>query len=378
MRTPLALALAAVLVCAAGCQTIFGLDDPDPVSPDAAPDAPVGDPKLCWGTEDRICLLSAPAQAGPKTLGGTLDTSTSSMCDPSSTTYCVIAANVLTVGSTNVTGARPLVLIGADSIVVEGALDAASHAGKPGPGAAGASCPTFASNPTSNRGGGAGGSLAGQGGLGGDADNAVGGMPAAIVMPIGLRAGCRGQDGGGAATHGGTGGLGGGVAYLIAGRLIEVKATAKVNASGAAGNGATCTGSACSANPGTGETGGGGGGGAGGVLIFEAPSITSNGLIFADGGGGGEGSSGSNNGRAGTDPDGTKRAPGGAGGANNGGDGGLGSYAAVPNGSKSPDDATSSLSDPGGGGGGGGAGLIRIYGARSITGGVVSPAPDVR
>jgi hypothetical protein len=367
----------AALAGATGCRTIFGLDDPGlggGPAIDAAIDA--ADPqRLCWGSEFEICLPAPPAQAGSKTLAGTVDTSTSSLCEASLSVYCVVAANTLTVGMAAVTGGRPLVLIGADSIVVEGALDAASHAGKAGPAAMAASCGPFAAPPTNGRGGGAGGTLGGIGGVGGNAtDNAIGGKPAPVGTPSGLRAGCRGQDGGGAATHGGVGGLGGGAAYLIAGRAIEVRAGAKVNASGAAGSGALCTGD-CAGS--MGDAGGGGGGGSGGMLILEAPSISSAGFIFADGGGAGEGASGSNSGRVGTDPDGTKSAPGGIGGASNGGNGGNGSYGAVASGGVG-EDADSSVRPPGGGGGGGGAGVVRIYGTAGIAGGTVSPPPQPR
>jgi hypothetical protein len=361
---------------ATGCRSIFGLDDPDDrVEPDAPPVADADPSRLCWGTEVEICLPSPAAQAGPKTLAGTIDTSTSPLCEPSIAAYCVVWANTLTVGAADVTGGRPLVLIGADSIVVGGTLDAASRAGKPGPGAMGASCSAFAAQPTAGRGGGAGGTLGGAGGTGGTAsDNAVGGEPAPAPALTGPRAGCRGQDGGGAVTHLGFGGLGGGAAYLISGRAIQVYDGVKVNASGGGGGGATCTGN-CAGS--TGEAGGGGGGGSGGMLILEAPAISSSGFLFADGGGGGEGASGSNGGRPGGEPDGTRSAPGGTGGANNGGDGGAGSYNSTTAGAAGQR-GESSLSPPGGGGGGGGAGVIRVYGAPRIDGGITSPSPEIR
>jgi len=296
------------------------------------------------------------------------------MCEPSIAAWCVVAANIINVGAADVTGARPLILIGADSAAVDDRLDAGSHVGRAGPAAMGVSCNAFPSAPTQNRGGGAGGTLTGVGGIGGTAtNNAVGGEPAPIVALNGLRAGCRGQDGGGAAMHMGFGGLGGGAVYVIAGREIEVRTAGRIDVSGAGGGGALCTGDCANS---MGESGGGGGGGSGGMLILEAPSILSGGFIFADGGGGGEGASASNNGQRGADPDGTSSAAGGTGGANNGGDGGNGSYAAVANGGAGIRGESTLL--PGGGGGGGGAGVVRIYGTTRIQGGTVSPSPEIR
>jgi hypothetical protein len=377
----------AVVLCASGCRAIFGLDDPgDPgaQTPDAEVDAVF---KECWGTEINFCFPSPLAEVAALTLAGPLDTSTASQCNQLFTAQCVVAASKLTIGARdgsglrplNVTGSRPLVLIAADAIsVVEGGLDVASHSGKPGPAAMTSSCNSFAAPPLANRGGGAGGTLGGIGGAGGAGQGGAGGQPASMNMLDlnGLRAGCRGQDGGGAATQLGTGGLGGGAAYLIAGRAIEVGTGAKINASGAGGRGAICTGQCGTAMNGT--SGGGGGGGTGGMLLLEAPAISSAGLIFADGGGGGEGSSISNNGLPGADPDGTKSAPGGTGGNSNGGKGGAGSYTSTPNGTGGTDFDAAAAGPPGGGGGGGGKGIIRIYGAPAINGGTVSPPAQRR
>jgi len=371
------LAACAALVGAAGCRAVFGLDEPgEPGSGvDAAADAAPDPLRRCWGSEFEICLSTPPAEAGPRTLFGALDTSTSPQCESSIAAWCVVAAHTLTVKSVDVTGARPLILIGADAIIVETLLDASSHPTKVGPAVSAASCNAFAGLPTASRGGGAGGTLVGLGGAGGAASSgALGGQPAPAVTLTGLRAGCAGQDGGGAATHLGGGGRGGGAAYLIAGRSIEVRADAKISAGGAGGAAARCTGN-CAGS--MGESGGGGGGGSGGMLILEAPAIASSGLIFADGGGGGEGASGSNSGLPGADPDGTRSAPGGIGGASNGGNGGGGSYALAANGVVG-EYAESSVQPPGGGGGGGGAGLIRLYGASAIAGGTVSPPPQPR
>lgn len=365
MRT--ALSLAAVLVCAAGCQTIFGLDDP----------LPRDDNRLCWGSEVEICL-PAPA-TGEKLLSGPTDTSTSSACEPSIAGYCVVAGATVVVGSTMISGGRPLVVIGAAKVSIEGVLDAASHPGKPGPGAMGASCNAFAM-PPSDRGGGAGGSYGGSGGAGGGNNlGDTGGRPASILQPAGLRAGCRGQDGGRVTTNLGTAGLGGGAVYLISGGQIDVRPGAMVNASGAGGAGARCTGSCGEAM--NGESGGAGGGGSGGMLIFEAPAISASGVIVADGGGGGQGASVSNDGMPGQDPDGMTAALGGSkerGGNSNGGSGGSGAHGATQVGNMAGDGKNSSKA-VGGGGGGGGAGVVRVYGASALGGGAaVSPAPEFR
>jgi len=366
----------AALLLATGCQAVFGLDDPAPIVADGGIDSGASgvEPKLCWGTDVKICLPDFAS--GSIELSGALDTTSSSRCTPSIADYCVIAATRITIPAAvtlDVTGARPLVLIANETLTIAGALDVASHAvpRKPGPGAAAAVCPAFATAP-STQGGGAGGTFAGVGGAGAgnnDSPPDTGGTPAAVSAVSGLRAGCPGQTGGGASNGFGLGGLGGGAVLLAAGAKIEIPG--RIDASGAGGNGGACQ--APCATDGA-NAYGGGGGGAGGMILVEAPVIDNTGTVYADGGGGGEGASRSNNGVAGMDPAGTAPALGGSGEAGHGGDGGPGAFALVRNGAVGlPGDS----SNPGGGGGGGGAaGAIRVHGAGAITGGGrVSPPP---
>ena len=334
---------------------------------DARPiDAPEIDaiPNGCYGGG---LFVVCPDQAitGQKNLTistvQTLDTSASPLCEPyhlltgPDSSFCVIAQKSVSIGVLgrwNVTGTKPLVVIGAMSIDVLGAIDVASHRdGSTGPAANASQC--IAGTTPINDQGGPGGSFGTVGGGGGNIDAALpiaaGG---ATPNPTTLRGGCPGATGNGA--NGGAFGRGGGAVYLISDSLTV---TGTINASGASGHGA-------------GLSAGGGGGGSGGMIVLDAPTITvsAGGRIFANGGAGGEGGGGSNGGNDGNDSTApTSAAIGGANNAGAGGNGGNGALGTTPAG-------TGDNGADSGGGGGGGVGVIRVFPSRMI-GGSISPPP---
>ena len=302
-----------------------------------------------------VCLTVQPTQ--PLILTSVaIDTDTSELCakdlSADSAGYCVLAGTTITIPAgvtVSAHGGRPLVFASLDTIIVAGTIDVAGHQSAApqatGPGAGACDAGTV---PTGS-GGGHGGSFGSIGGVGGDDSGAgKGGAPASFTAPAGFRGGCPGQGGG----NGSTGGGAGGAVALLAKTAIQIDGT--INASGGGGSG-TPTGNR-----------GGSGGGAGGMIVIDAPSVTGNAKIYANGGSGSEGAGGMT-GRVGLDPtDPTTAAPGGAGGSS-GGDGGLGAIqgtaAAV---------GTKGASAAGGGGGGGGVGVIHQFQTQSLPG-MVSP-----
>lgn len=344
---------------------------------DAAPDAP----PPCFGAGAySVCMYTN----GSLTLPNTIDTTNSTLClatQPSEWTTagqpdaCFIVRTNITVptmGTVDVTGTRPLVLVAGTTISVTGMLDGSSHsspvsigAGSPSP-----DCPAFVTTPTSNvagGGGGAGATFTTQGGAGGTGNagaSTAGTAPAASTAPALLRAGCSGQSGadGSVAGSGGLGGRGGGAVYLVAGTSITFANSAVVNVSGA---GAASTG----------KVAGGGGGGSGGMILLHAPTITASvgAKLVANGGGGasgGESGGGGQGGKVGSDPNpGQPLAPaaGGVGPGGNGGDGHAGPTAATS--------GANGIAGAAGGGGGGGAGYIQSNVA--LTPAVASPSAVV-
>lgn len=315
-----------------------------------------------------VCLDQPPS--GSRSLAGPIDTGVSSpecaaLVAPGRTDVCVVAGRELSIQSGNVvsgSGARPLVLVATDTIVLSpsAVLDVSSRRGGTTGAAANSSlCATDGAAP-GTRAGGYGGSFGARGGNGGDgANGGTGGTSPSTSESTTLRGGCAGGSSGGGASGGGDGG---GAVQLVA-STIQLDAGSLIHASGAGALGAA------SASKGA------GGGGSGGMVVIEASTITGTGNIVARGGGGGEGSDGSA-GADGADPDPLAlptEASGGTGSSNGGGDGGTGSQdSAGGNGS----DGTFSSSNPGGGGGGGGgAGVVRIIGASAGFTGTVSPPP---
>ena len=346
--------LIAVVACA-GCNQIFGLDPPGTVPPDMGPGSDV-DTTACFGKfgsfSQGVCLKTQPS--GMLDLPATISTD-----DPCSTNVldpnlCVLDARTIRIsGTTRVRGTRRLILVAADTLIITGTLDAASHlADGAGPGAE--AC-TFAAAP-SKQDGGAGGSfqaLGGSGGVGGGGSDA--GTPLAVPVPDNVAGGCGGQNGGAdtGATATGTGGAGGGALWLIAGGTIQVDGS--VNASGAGGRGAQDM------------EQGGGGGGAGGMIVLDAPTlaIAPTSKLFADGGGGGGGATATAAGSAGSEADGIAPA---AGGTSPAGAGGAGAHGAVLVGT------TGDNANTGAGGGGGGAGWIFIRAGNTPPAAAFSPA----
>ncbi len=333
-----------------------------------SPNIPPVDALACYGTDIvKICFASAPTQPLVISNVTTIDTMTSSICVATvsgGTNYCVVAGTSIMVnGTLRATGAKPLVLIASDSIIISQLIDVGSHRTTPefiGAGADPATC--TAGTPAGTRGGGAGGSFTGKGGNGGSASGGgAGGQPVNGITSITeLRGGCPGQDGDGGGK--GTRGHGGGAVYLIAVNRIDITGPG-INAAGEGGAPGAASG---------GISSGAGGGGAGGVIGFDAPTLTCSSLILANGGGGGEGSGVNASGTAGADPSTTASAIGGTGGSSIGGDGGNGSSGAAGGaGASGKNGSTLSGTDGGGGGGGGGAGLIK--GPAGSLGNNVSP-----
>jgi hypothetical protein len=344
---------------------VLGLTPPDraPVVDAALDDGvagdvgPLVDAPLCYGTFEQICFSSPPS--GVLTLSTNIDTSGSICMSATPSEVCAIGARSVVLDATvTVTGSRPLVVVGADSITISngGVLDGGSARTGPrlGPGVGSPDGVCSAGTPPVSPGtaGGAGGTLGGAGGSGG-AGTSTGGVPGAMPSSARLRAGCAGQTGIGA--NGGVGGNGGGAIYLL-GASIEV--AGRVTAGGAGGGAGVFAVQGAS---------GGGGGGSGGMIVIETAHLhIMGGAILANGGAGGEGSSVAASGMFGVDAQDTAAAPGGASIAN-GGDGGDGSYGQQLSGA-------SAGTGTSGGGGGGGAGIIKII-TPSFTnaGGTVSP-----
>jgi hypothetical protein len=333
----------------------------DSTSEDAAP--------ACYGTGVvQICPAAAPS--GTLVLSGTLDTATASACKaygvPSgqhALDACVVAANsVVVTGSFVVTGARPLVVIGAQSIEVApgSVLDVSSRRSPARTGAGALHCDAQG-NATcgfTNCGGGPGGSFAAIGGEGGDGANGdgKGGRPSSSIATLDvLRGGCGGAAGGG--IFGGGGGGGGGAVALLSAGTITIDGA--IDASGGGGSGAS------------GFAAGGGGGGAGGMIVLDAPMLAGAGTLIANGGGGGEGAStmipGASGGEAAVATP-LTAAPGGEGNSN-AGNGGAGAAGGTVQGG----DGTDGTSGDGGGGGGGGAGVIQLYATQDGFTGAQSP-----
>jgi hypothetical protein len=365
-------ALALVMACSYPALPPSNAAGDDARSQDADIDvAPLG-ARLCFGTAPfAICLATLPPAQLPISSTMTINTDTSSMCvatTSGATNYCVVAAeNIMITAKLRGVGGKPLVLLGTDSITVStasGLIDVASHRGDPER-AAGANPMTCMPGSTvGTRAGGSGGSFTGRGGKGGNAAGASGGLGGLAAegstTVTTLRGGCAGQDGDGGGK--GTGGRGGGAVYLIAGNRIDIGGGG-INASGEGGGAGV---------PNAGVSSGAGGGGAGGMIGFDAPAITCNTSLLANGGGGGEGSGEVQPGSNGADPSETNPAPGGSGNqiGGNGGDGSSG-MAAGPGGDAS-NGSSAGGSDGGGGGGGAAAGLIKAP-ARAALGTLVSP-----
>lgn len=326
---------------------------------DARPNAPG-----CFGTDPFvICLAALPTEPLSISLTTRIDTTNSPMCVATTTSssagYCVLAATTIAItGRLRGIGSKPLVLLATDSIAVstaDGLIDVGNHRGDVDLGAGADPVTCLTGTAPGARAGGAGGTFTGAGGSGGAPAGFVGGGGQAApgnTSIATIRGGCAGQAGDG----GGPGGRGGGAVYLLAGRKIEI--TTGTNPK--TGINAVGEGGSRGVSGAVSMAGGGAGGGSGGMILFDAPTITCNGLILASGGGGGEGNGATSTGNPGEDPTGVDPAAGGSGNPG-GGNGGAGSSAvAAGNGTNGSNGQFDTLGDGGsGGGGGGGAGLIR-------------------
>lgn len=325
----------------------------------------------CYGSGLFHTCLSAPPPM-MFTSGSTLDTSSSTSCalvpQIGGPTVCLIAAQTIVIDSSlTVTGSYPLVLLGTDTITVNGAIDVSSHR-RPvvqGAGAnwSGCNIPTAAGPNAGGAGGGAGGSFGADGGAGGEGNNTsapdvgVAGVAAAPQTATLIRGGCPGDVGGAgtASAPGGAGADSGGAVYLLAGMSITVDQSIAANGAGGSGGDVDS---------------GGGGGGAGGLIGLEAPMITVTAIIAANGGGGGGGGDGSPA-AGGPGSDGTATttapAPGGARTVSYDTTGGAGGVGTVT--------ASAGTSNPAAGGGGGGSvGVVYVKG--TLTGAsYCSPPP---
>jgi hypothetical protein len=347
------LLLASLALTGAGCQQLFGLDQPR--RPDAATiDGSGSDSSDCYGTGVyTICLQSPPPPPISFTPGQTIVTADvcsnerwSNVNQPDS---CIVVATMLTVPSIAVRGSRPLVLLATDSLTVEGTIDAASHAGDIiGPASPSPDCQSGLQpqNGVKGAGGGAGGSFVALGADGGfgNAGSNNGGTAGSPIAATRLQAGCDGQVGGVGSSTGAVSGHGGGALVLIAGGTLTLR-SAIINVSGSGGHSAGVA------------EGGGGGGGSGGMLVLNAPAIVDDksSIVIANGGGGGGGGGGTA-GPDGADPDPsaptTTAAGGGASCGNNAG----GHGAVVVTAPQAGNDGSGNC---GGGGGGGGIGYIQ-------------------
>jgi hypothetical protein len=361
----------AVALASAGCNSILGIDeltlgDADIVQPDAS---------FCYGTLVTQCYEAPPT--GALMLTGSVDTMTDARCEtvtqPTGPEVCAISGATIVIDAAGLiaTGGRPLFLIGAETITVQGVLDVASRQGmREGAGANPAACPTTTPGGNGRHGGGgAGGSFGTRGGFGGLGGGASGeggsaGTAVAAQQVTFLRGGCAGATGGnGMVAMPGTGGAGGGAVYLAAGTSITIFGGIQASGAGAP------------ATPANSGSSGGGGGGAGGFIGLESPMINVLGPIVANGGAGAEGGGETAAGAQGADGNAIDTAALGGTGATEGGAGGAGSVGTTNPTAGGPGTAGTNQHG-GGGGGGGGAGIVWVKG--TLDGTMFSPPATIR
>jgi hypothetical protein len=265
------------------------------------PDGPPGQP--CFGPAGwSVCVDAMPVDT--IVLRGPFDTSSSNTnCIATPADWlaqgqpdaCIVIHGDLTF-SGQVTGPRPLVLVGATKLTIDMLLDVSSHRGSTdlGAGSPSLDCDA-ATDPGSSGGGGGGGAggsfiaLGGAGGAGGGGTGSSPGMNVSTV-PTKLRAGCPGKKGGdgNGGEAAGAPGAGGGAVYLLSGGVLTMSSQITVSGAGGAG-GETHT--------------GGSGGGSGGMIAIHALSINATGArLSANGGGGSAGGSPGSGGANGDDP----------------------------------------------------------------------------
>jgi len=295
-------ALLAVLVaCPSGCNQILGIGDFH-LGDDQGSDVGM----FCLGSTALYKYCAADAPMGAVTLSKDIDTDSTQDCQTDAANgVCVIAADTIGVQRVAVTGSLPLVLVAGSTIEVTDVLDGSSgqampgpvpHPARTGPGstAAGLCAGPAGMDSTQGAGAGAGGSfgdIGADGEDGGSSANIPGGTATDAATLTKIQAGCAGGKGGDGDTvgSGGLGGVGGGAIYLVAGTSIHVTSEGAIYASGQGGVGANK------------DHGAGGGGGAGGLIGLDAPQVTVEGFVVANGAAGGEGANGSSIGADGDD-----------------------------------------------------------------------------
>jgi hypothetical protein len=332
-------------------------------------------PMFCVGKGVYQVCLPTPPMTGVSLEGGTIDTDADPQCQVSQPIgwgaagqpdACFIVGTSISVsGPTSAKGARPLVIVAADTLTISSTIDVSSSTmGVVGAGYSGMGCLSFSQTPMPFAGG-AGGTLITSGGSGGANGTIQGGGPSSLVTVPVLRGGCLGQDGAGDLGSGGVGGTGGGVVYLVAGNSLALQSGAVINASGSGGIGGHAT-----THPV--RVGGGGGGGSGGMIVLNATTISvANALLIANGGGGGAGNTSTSSAAInGLDPNPSQPASPALGGSGPAGAGGNGYAGGIV--------ATGGANDAvAGGGGGGGAGYIQANHPIGIGGNISPPATIV-
>ncbi|MEZ4363867.1 MAG: hypothetical protein R3B48_27075 [Kofleriaceae bacterium] len=352
-------------------------------------DAAVGDGVPCPFQYKDVCVQLKDAQPQSFDESITIDTGTSTFCAkpplvPDAAPYCIVVGSTIAIASGAVVrgiGSRPLVFAASESITVDGTIDVSSTRAVPsilGAGAALGPCGEMTRDAIASgaeAGGGAGGTMQGIGGNGGDGntdpmDRAFGGKPPSKKLDPPTNAlwgGCAGQSGAASgAALGGVGGAGGGAVYLAAKTSIDINETGRVGANGAGGRGGDAD-----RKSGQDFQAGGGGGGSGGFIALDAPTIRCAGHVTANGGGGGEGGFVNGSTPVPGDPGANgsisvSRAGGGNGEPpNKGGDGGA---------SDVDGESAVHYANAGGGGGGGASGYIRaIPSLEPSASAVISP-----
>jgi len=269
-----------------------------------------------------------------------------------------------------VRGDRPLVVVAAKEIVVQGLMDGSAYGVIPGPGGGAATVVRSGDGGNGFQGGGgtsSGGGGAGfgtKGGTGGTTSEPLFGGPEGSVYGLNLtdfQGGSKGGNAGvsfcsGSFGRNGKGGAGGGAIQLSSAVSVTIEVAGGITVSGGGGEGGCSGGYA------------GGGGGSGGLIFLEAPAVTVAGWLTANGGAGGSGSISNANSNYGADGARNSAVPALGGGAPSGegnpGKGGNGGTLTAP-----PENG-----GPGSSAGGGGGAVGRIWVRTRGNNALVDPA----
>ena len=395
------------LVFCFGCRALLGIDEAVPLPGDGAPrevgaddatdaftiDVPtITDDVAHVRAEDEYTGVGTLAVTGDWLLDTTSLTSTPDLPagvtftsvpqDAGGTDLAILRVDSLSISQSRMlraTGTRPLVIL-ANSITIDGRLDVGALKDQPGAGGA-LGGPGVGGNgmrviPHADSGGGGGG-YAAAGAVGGTSTCVLDCNPDAVVPAgaggIAYNSGLgklEGGSGGGVAVPptqptacpAGIAGAGGGAVQLYARTMITVGDNGSINAGGGGGRG----GFACTAPS---NFLAGSGGGSGGAIFLQAPIVTNQGTIAANGGAGG---SGGGNGGSGVDgEDGRISVSSAQGGGQSGMLSGRGGNGGT--GGQDPQNG-SNTSDRGNGGGGGGAvGWLVVFYKTTWNPGMTSP-----